>query len=274
MTRELVQIGARTASGFVIAYGGMAALRILAFGPPDPGTAIGFALATALARALLFGLLAGLVSAPLGAPWLEDPATRRRRSGALGVGLAAGAVAVCAIDLLELPLGLGVAIGFIVGVHLLEATSLRIVRGLGAIALVVAVGAFMQTHTYRILRARQTVRFVENRLARLELRDRAKPATLQDLQREFGTEAKLHGIASLERDPWRYDYHYVVDPEDGSHLYLSWGADGLPGPDPAIDPDTPGADIDRQAAMGLPSKGPRPPLKIRVTPLPPASRTD
>jgi hypothetical protein len=274
MSRELVQIGGRTALGFVITDGGMAVLRTLAFGPHDSGTAIAFALAAALGRALLFGLLAGLVSAPLAVPWLEDPAIRRGRSSPLGIGLVAGGVAVCAIDLLELPLGLGVAIGFIVLVHLLESTSLRIVRALGAIALVVAVGAFLQTQTYRILRARQTVRFVETRLARLALRDKAKPATIEDLQREFGMEAKLHGIASLERDPWRYDYHYVVDPEDGSHLYLSWGADGLPGPDPAIDPGTPGADIDRRAAMGLPSEGFRPPLKIRAKPLPPSSRTD
>jgi hypothetical protein len=274
MIRELIQIGGRTASGFVIAYGGMAVLRILGFGLHDPGSAMGVALALALGRALLFGLIAGLVSAPLAAPWLEDTAAGRPRSSALAVGLAGGAVAVGAIDLLQLPLGLGVAIGFIVGMQLLEATSLRIVRGLAAVALVVAVGAFLQTHTYRILRARQTVRFVETRLAHLALRERAKPATLQDLQREFGVEAKLHGIASLEQDPWRYDYHYVVDPELGDHLYLSWGADGLPGPDPAIDPGTPGADIDRRAALGLPIEGPRPPLKIRVTPTPPSSQTD
>jgi hypothetical protein len=70
----------------------------------------------------------------------------------------------------------------------------------------------------------------------------------------------------VQHDPWKYDYHYVVDPDDGSHVYLSWGADGLPGPDPAIDPDTPGADIDLTAAMGLKPKTSLPPLEIRVTP--------
>jgi hypothetical protein len=274
MGRELIKIGSLTATGFVLAYGGMVCLRILGLGLYDPERGLWLSLAVGLGGSLLFGLIAGVVSAPLAVPWLENPAARRRRSGASAVGLMAGGVAVWAIDLLQLPLGLGVAIGFIVLIHLLEATSLRLIRGLAVIALVVGLGVFLQSQTYRILRARQTVRFVETRLDHIRARHLPAPATLEDLQKRFGSKAKLHGISSLRMDPWRYEYHYVVDPEDGSHLYLSWGADGLPGPDPAIDPGTPGADIDRRAAMGLPQTGTRPPLKIRVMPIAPSSHAD
>jgi hypothetical protein len=117
------------------------------------------------------------------------------------------------------------------------------------------------------------VYFVETNLARLAAQGEKLPATLHALQNRLGKLAKLHGIRSVMLDPWRYEYHYTVG-ESAGHTYLSWGADGLPGPSPAIDPGTPGADIDWRAAGITEKDRPDSSYSIRIKPLHPPTGKD
>lgn len=272
MSRKILKIWLATAAGFVVAFGGTVSFRILVFGLYDPANGLRASLAMALLAALLFGLLAGLVSAPLAAPWLpREKTTRLPRSGALGLGLAAGIVGIIAVDLKGMFHGMIAVAGFIVLIHFIDALPSLLWRTLAAIALVLGAYLFVQSHTYRILRARQTVLFIEANLNRLKDRGEAAPETLDVLDDRLGRAAMLHGIWSLKRDPWGYEYHYDVEGADGERRFISWGADGLPGPDPVIDPGTPGADIDLRAALGMPPGSIRPPPRVRVIPGGPSS---
>ncbi len=272
MSREILRIWIATAVGFVVAFGGIVSFRILAFGLYVPADGLWTSLAIALLAALIFGLLAGLVSAPLVVPWLpRGKPTRLPQSGALGLGLAAGVVGIIAVDLEGMLHGMIAVAAFIVLVHFIDALPSPLWRALAAIALVLGAHLFIQSHTYRILRARQTVLFVEANLNHLQDRGEAAPETLDLLDDRLGRAAMLHGISSLKRDPWGYEYHYDVRAADSADRFISWGADGLPGPDPVIDPGTPGADIDLQAALGVPPGSIRPPPRVRVIPGGPSS---
>jgi len=275
LSRKILKIWLSTAAGFVLAFGGTVAIRILAFGLYDPADGLWPSLAMALLAALLFGLTAGLVNAPLMAPWLPRGKTSRLpRSGAMGLGIAAGIVGIIAVDLGGMLHGMIAVAGFIVLIHFIDALPSPLWRALAAIALVLGAHLFIQSHTYRILRTRQTVLFVEANLTRLQDGGEAAPETLDVLDHRLGRAALLHGIWSLKRDPWGYEYHYDVQGADGEQRFISWGADGLPGPDPVIDPGTPGADIDLQAALGIPPGTISPPLRVRVTPAGPSSLRD
>jgi len=263
MSGKIIKLWSATAGGFLLTYGGMVVIRVLVLGLHDPAEPRLTALATGLAAAAAFGFIAGMASAPLSAPWLGQDGGKAPRSGALALGLAAGVLGIFAVDLAGAVYGLAAVVGFVVLIHVIDAFS-PMVRIVAAIALVLGVHFFLQSQTYKVLRARQAVIFVEAGLDRMAARGEAPPATPEELQARLGPIALIHGIVSLERDPWGYDYRYQVG--DGSRVFMTWGADGLPGPDPAIDPGTPGADIDLRAALGLGSGGLRPPPMIRVTP--------
>ncbi len=263
MSRAILKIWALTASGFLLTYGGMVVLRVLVLDIRDPEGSVWTALATGLGLAAAFGIIAGLASAPLSAPWLGQADGKAPRSSALGLGLAAGVLGIFAVDLAGVVYGLAAVVGFVVLIHIIDAfpAALRIVA---AIALVIGIHLFLQSQTYNVLRARQAVIFVDAALDRRAAGAEAPPETTGDLQARLGRVALLHGIVSLEHDPWGYDYHYELG--RGSRVFLTWGADGMPGPDPAIDPGTPGADIDLRAALGLERGGLHPPPEVRITP--------
>lgn len=265
MSGKILKLWFATAGGFLLTYGGMVVLRVLVLDLHDPSESRWAALGVGLGLAAAFGIIAGMASAPLSAPWLGQPDGKAPRSGAFALGLAAGLLGVFAVDLAGMVYGLATVVGFVVIIHIIDAFP-PIIRIIAAIALVLGVHVFLQSQTHKVLRARQTVIFAEAGLDRMAARGEAPPASLAELQARLGRVALLHGILSLEHDPWGYDYHYAIDPKDGTRVFLTWGADGMPGPDPAIDPGTPGADIDLRAALGLDRGGLRPAPEIRVTP--------
>ncbi|MDP3940506.1 MAG: hypothetical protein Q8R92_20515 [Deltaproteobacteria bacterium] len=268
MSRAILKIWALTTGGFLLTYGGMVVLRVLVLDLRDPAEPAWAALAVGLGVAAAFGIIAGMASAPLSAPWLGQVDRKAPRSGALGLGLAAGMLGIFAVDLAGAVYGLAAVVGFVVLIHIIDAFP-HVLRIVAAIALVAGIHLFLRSQTYNVLRARQTVIFVDAAFDRLAASAEAPPATASELQARIGRVALLHGITSLEYDPWGYDYHYELG--KGSRVFLTWGADGMPGPDPAIDPGTPGADIDLRAALGLEAGGLRPPPEIRVTPGDPES---
>lgn len=271
MSRTILKLWFATAAGFLLTYGGMVVVRVLVLGLQDPAQPWWTALASGLGLAALFGVITGMASAPLSAPWLGQDDEEAPRSGALALGLAAGVLGVFAVDLTGVVYGLAAVLGFVVIIHILDALPIPL-RVVSAIALVFGVHLFLQSQAYRVWRARQTVIFVGTALDHMAARDEAPPPTLDALQARLGGPALLHGIASLEVDPWGYAYHYAVDPKSGGRVFMTWGADGLPGPDPAIDPGTPGADIDLRAALGVEGRGFTLPPRVRVTPGEPSSR--
>jgi hypothetical protein len=265
MSRAILRIWVLTAGGFLLSFGGMTVVRVAVLGLQAPGESRWEALAAGVALAAGFGFLIGMASAPLSAPWLGQARKEERRSGPFALGLVTGLLGVFAVDLVGAVYGLAVIVGFVVFVHVIDAFTAPL-RILAAVALVLGTHLFLQGQTYRVLRARQTVIFVSAGLDRLAERGEAPPESLTDIQTRLGRAALLFGIVSLEHDPWGYDYHYSMDPGDGSRVYMTWGADGMPGPDPAIDPGTPGADIDLRAALGLDAGDRRLPPRVRVIP--------
>ena len=274
MGRQFLRIWVVTAGGFVVTDGGMACLRVLGLDLYDPADGRAFTLLADAVFWVFGGLLAGLVNAALTVSWIE-PATssQRYRSSTFAIGLAAGILAIYAVDLMGWLAGLAAVVGFIVIVQIIDALPSRVLCGAAAILVVFAVQMFFRSQTYKILRARQTVYFVETSLARMNARGEPLPKTIPELEKRLGRYAKLHGIRSIRTDPWRYDYFYAAG-HNGGHTYLTWGADGLPGPSPAIDPGTPGADIDGRAAGVARQDQGRSPYRIRITPASPQTGKD
>lgn len=273
MGRHFGRIWALTAAGFVATYGGMSCLRVLGLDLFDPQDGRAFTLLLDGVFWVFGGLMTGLVNAALTVSWIEPSIPRRYRSSSLAVGLAAGLLGIYAADLLGWLEGLSAVVGFIVIVQIIDALPSRVLRGVTAILLVLGVQMFFRSQAYKILRARQTVYFVETNLARMKARGEGLPKDINALEARLARYAKLHGIRSLRTDPWRYDYFYAVG-NNGGHAYLTWGADGLPGPSPAIDPGTPGADIDSRAAGIARGDQALSPYQIRITPVGPSTGKD
>lgn len=272
MGRQFGRIWAATAGGFILTYGGMFCIRVLGLGLFDPADGRAFTLLVDAVFWVFGGLLAGLVNAALSVSWVEPVVPRRDRSSSFAVGLTAGLLGIYAADLMGWLAGLAAVVGFIVLVQIIDTIPSRVLRAAAVILIVVAVQMFFRTQTYRILRARQTVYFVETNLARMKARGEPLPKNMDALEKRLARYAKLQGIRSIRTDPWRYDYFYAAG-SNGGYAYLTWGADGLPGPSPAIDPGTPGADIDWRAA-GIERRDQISPYQIRITPLGPPTRKD
>ncbi len=272
MGRQLGRIWAVTAAGFIFTYGGMSCLRVLGLGLFDPQDGRAFTLLVDAVYWVAGGLLAGLVNAALTVSWVETGIPHRYRSSSFAVGLTAGLLGIYATDLLGWLSGLAAVVGFVVLVQIIDALPSRVLRGAAAILLVIAVQMFFRSQTYKILRARQTVYFVETNLARIKARGEPLPKDMKALEKRLARHAKLHGIRSIRTDPWRYDYFYSAG-NNGGYAYITWGADGLPGPSPAIDPGTPGADIDWRAA-GVARRDQTSPYQIRISPVGPPTRND
>ncbi len=273
MGRKFLKTWAVTAAGFALTNGGMALLRLRGLHLYDPREGLWVTILSDAPFWIFGALVAGLVNAALSMSWIDAGPTEPLRSASFPMGLMSGLIGVYTVDLLGWVLGLTGVIGFVVLVHLLDAAPARPHRALIAIVLIFLLSLLMHTQTFRVLRARQTVRFVDTTIAALAARGEPIPTTLGQLDKRLCRLAMLQGILSVRYDPWNYEYHYQVFP-GGRYQYLSWGADGLPGPNPAIDPGTPGADIDRSAA-GLPEREHAEiPLQMKITPGDPSSRNE
>jgi hypothetical protein len=208
MGRQFGRLWAATAGGFILTYGGMSCLRVLGLGLFDPDDGGAFTLLVDAVFWAFGGLLAGLVNAALTVSWVEAAVSRRYRSSSLAVGLTSGLLGTYAVDLMGWLAGIAAVVGFIVLVQIVDAIPSRVLRGAVAILLVVSVQMFFRSQVYKILRARQTVYFVETNLARMKTRGAPLPRSMDELEKRLGRYAKLHGIRSVRTDPWSYDYFY------------------------------------------------------------------
>jgi hypothetical protein len=259
-----------TAAGFALTGGGMAFFRVLALRLYDPRHGPWVALLSDALFWIFAAIVAGLVNAALSVSWHDPAPAAHPSTSPFATGLVIGLVGIYTIDLLGWVLGLAAALGFVVLVQSINSLPAKTYRAPFALAIILAVSFFAQTQTSRVLRARQTVRFVGTTLEILAARGERVPKTLDELDKRLRHLAWIYGILSVKLDPWNYEYHYQVLP-GGRALYVSWGADGLPGPSPTIDPGTPGADIDWRAA-GLPSGDlAESPLQLKITPGGPSS---
>jgi hypothetical protein len=268
--RAFAKTWAMTAAGFALTTGGMALFRVLALRLYDPRGGLWAALLPDALFWIFGSVVAGLVNAALSVSRLDPVPAVQPSASALAMGLLMGLVGIYTVDLLGWVLGLAAALCFVVLVQSIDSLPAKTYRAPFALAIVLAVSFFTQTQTSRVLRARQTVRFVDTTLEILASRGERVPKTLDELDKRLRHLAWIHGILSVKRDPWNYGYHYQLLP-GGRALYVSWGADGLPGPSPAIDPGTPGADIDWRAA-GLPDgELAGTPSRLEITPGGPSS---
>ncbi len=273
LIRAFGKAWAVTAAGFALTNGGMALFRALALHLYDPRDGLWVALLSDAIFWVFGAIVVGLVNAALFISWFDPVPVAYPRSSTFAMGLATGLVGIYTVDLLGWVLGLAAVLGGVVLIQIIDSLPARMYRAPVALVMILAVLLLVQTQTFRVLRARQTVRFVDTTIEILAARGERVPKTLDDLDKRLRRLAWIHGIFSVKHDPWSYEYHYQVLP-GGRTLYVSWGADGLPGPNPAIDPGTPGADIDRRAA-GLPdSERAEIPLQLKITPGGPSSENE
>jgi hypothetical protein len=199
-------------------------------------------------------LFAGLVNAALTVSWVEPAIHPRFRSSSFAVGLTAGLLGIYATDLMGWLAGLAAVVGFIVLVQIIDALPSRVLRGAAAILLVIAAQMFFRSQAYKILRARQTVHFVETNLARMKARSQPLPKTIDELEKRLACPAKIHGSIRSHRSLALRLFHSraarAVTP-------TSPGGRRLPGPSPAVT-RTPGADIDCAPRASSALSGPRP----------------